>query len=133
MVSTPADDGSHGLPDQWSDPIAAAQRYERPHPQPGEEAPPNAAGPRDSRALPPAVAGPAQSRTPLILGVVGIVCWFVCGIGAVASIIVGAIGHRKARELGQPVTVPMVAWIGGVVTIVLDVVVGVFLPPTYGG
>lgn len=45
----------------------------------------------------------------MILGVVDIVCWYACGIGAVASISVGALGHRKA------------------------IVLRFFLPPAYGG
>lgn len=63
-----------------------------------------------------------QSSTPLVLGIIGIVCWFLCGIGAIASIILGLIGQNKARELGQSDTVPKVAWIGGVVFVALWII-----------
>lgn len=74
----------------------------------------------------------AQSKTPMILGIVGIVGWFLCGWGAIGSVIVGVIGQRKALELGQSDTLPKVAWIGGLVVLALDVI-GIFvLPSKYG-
>ena len=62
-----------------------------------------------------------ENNTPLVLGIVGIVCWFFC---ALASIILGLIGQSKARELGQSDTVPKVAWIGGIVSMVIGLLVG---------
>lgn len=60
-----------------------------------------------------------QSNTPMVLGIIGIVCWFFCGIGAIASIILGALGQSKARQYGQSDTLPRVAWIGGICFLVL--------------
>ena len=37
---------------------------------------------------------PQQSNTPMVLGVIGIVCWFFCSI---AAIVLGLIGQSKAR------------------------------------
>lgn len=74
-----------------------------------------------------------QSNTPMILGIIGIVGWFLCGIGAIGSVIVGVIGQRKARDLGQSDLLPKVAWIGGLAVIILDIIVGFFIGPTYGG
>lgn len=68
----------------------------------------------------------------MILGIVGIVGWFLCGWGAIGSVILGVIGQRKALELGQSDTLPKVAWIGGLVVLALDVI-GIFvLPSKYG-
>lgn len=57
----------------------------------------------------------------MILGVAGIVGWFLCGWGAIGSIIVGRIGQRKARESGQSDLLPKISWIGGIVVCVLNV------------
>jgi hypothetical protein len=101
-VSTFGDDDCEGPADQSSDPIAAAQRYGRPDVQRGEETAPSAVVARRSHGAPSrAAAGPNQSRAPLVLGVIGIVCWFLCGIGAVASTIVGAIGHPEGPRVGS--------------------------------
>lgn len=74
-----------------------------------------------------------QSNTAMVLGILGIVGWFLCGIGAIGSVIIGVIGQRKARELGQSDLLPKIAWIGGLVVIVLDIIIGFFIRPTYGG
>lgn len=83
--------------------------------------PPNYPPPQDPGgygAAPP----PQQNNTPMILGIIGIVCWFVCSI---ASIVLGLIGQSKARELGQSDTLPKVAWIGGIVSVVLGIIIGI--------
>lgn len=67
-----------------------------------------------------------RSSTPTVLGVIGIVGWFLCGVGAIGSVIVGAIGQRKARELGQSDLLPKIAWIGGIVTLVGNVIVAIY-------
>lgn len=69
----------------------------------------------------------------MILGIVGIIGWFLCGVGAIGSVVVGVIGQRKARELGQSDVLPKVAWVGGLAVIALDIIVGFFIRPTYGG
>lgn len=63
-----------------------------------------------------------QSNTPTVLGVIGIVCWFFCSI---ASIVLGLIGQSKARQLGQSDTLPKVAWIGGIVSAAIGLIVGI--------
>lgn len=66
-----------------------------------------------------------ESNTPKVLGIIGIVCWFLCGWGAIASIILGLIGQSKARQLGQSDTLPKVAWIGGIVVLALGIIVNI--------
>lgn len=62
----------------------------------------------------------------MILGILGIIGWFLCGIGAIGSVIVGVIGQRKARELGQSDLLPKIAWIGGVVTLVGNLIAAIY-------
>lgn len=117
-----------------SDPMAAARRYAAPPRR--KLAPANSRGEQETESaqgsgvVPTSAASP---RTPMIFGVVGIVCWFLCGVGAVASVVLGIVGQRKARELGQSDLVPKIAWIGGIVVLVLDVIGFIVLPPTYSG
>ena len=59
-----------------------------------------------------------QSNTPQVLSIIGIVCWFCC---SPASIVLGLIAQGKYREQGQPDTLAKVAWIGGIVAVVLGV------------
>lgn len=128
-VTTPPDDQepSQQLSQESDDPIRAAQRYDRPsgtnqtgHDEPGIR--PGSVGPAALRQpQPEAPSTRAQSNAPLILGIIGIVGWFLCGWGAIGSVVVGAIGQRKARELGQSDVLPKVAWIGGLVVIGLDI------------
>lgn len=70
---------------------------------------------------PPAGRGPVQqeNNAPLILGILGIVGWFVCA--GIPGIVLGLIGQSKARELGQSQTLPRIAWIGGLVALALVV------------
>lgn len=136
-MTTPSEDrdSSHAA-DVPSDPFEAAKRYGKPGTGRSEggpsDIPMRGVGPANTPA--PATAPPGhQSNTPMILGIVGIVGWFLCGVGAIGSVIVGVIGQRKARELGQSDLLPKVAWIGGLAVIVLDIIVGFFIRPTYGG
>lgn len=71
--------------------------------------------------------GPVQqeNNTPLILGILGIVGWFVCA--GIPGIVLGLVGQSKARELGQSETLPRIAWIGGFVALVLVVVGSILL------
>jgi hypothetical protein len=74
---------------------------------------------------PPAYGQPApasQSNTPMILSIIGIVCWFCCSPAAIA---LGLIARSQARNSGQSQTLPNVAWIGGVVALLIGVVGGV--------
>ncbi|MBO0827194.1 MAG: hypothetical protein J2P24_05370 [Streptosporangiales bacterium] len=71
-------------------------------------------------------ATPQQaSNTPKVLGILGIICWVFCWLGAIAAIILGFIGQSKARQLGQPDTLPRIAWIGGICFLVLWTILGV--------
>lgn len=65
---------------------------------------------------------PSQSSTPVVLSVIGIVCWFLC---SPAAIVLGVIAQGKFREQGRPDTLARVAWIGGVVALVLGIVVAI--------
>ena len=62
---------------------------------------------------------PAQSNTPTILGIIGIVCWFCC---SPASIVLGLIGQSQANKTGQSATLPRVAWIGGIIALILGII-----------
>lgn len=59
------------------------------------------------------------NNTPMVLGIIGIVCWFLC---SPAAIVLGLVGQSKARQYGQSDTLPKVAWIGGIVAFVLGVI-----------
>ncbi|HEY3561112.1 MAG TPA: DUF4190 domain-containing protein [Kribbella sp.] len=59
-----------------------------------------------------------QSNAPKVMSIIGIVCWFCCPI---ASIVLGFLGQNKFREQGQPDTLAKVAWIGGIVFLVLGI------------
>lgn len=150
MVPRQVDEGAADVPTQSrgqgpsdrsdvpDDPFAAARRYAKPGAGPSNHGSPGASsgrvGPADGRQpVSEILPEPPTSKTPMILGVVGIVGWFLCGIGAIGSVVVGVIGQRKARELGQSDLLPKVAWIGGLAVILLDIVVGFFIRPTYGG
>ncbi|HEX6445426.1 MAG TPA: hypothetical protein VF053_10085 [Streptosporangiales bacterium] len=134
-VTTPSEDResprASGVP---SDPFEAARRYGKSgtaQPEPSET-PTRGVAPASTPA--PAMRPPVrQSNTAMVLGILGIVGWFLCGIGAIGSVIIGVIGQRKARELGQSDLLPKIAWIGGLVVIVLDIIIGFFIRPTYGG
>jgi hypothetical protein len=54
----------------------------------------------------------------MVLSIIGIVCWFLC---SPAAIVLGLIAQSKFREQGQKGTLAKVAWIGGVVVLVLNV------------
>ena len=60
-----------------------------------------------------------QSNTPKILSIIGIVCIFCC---SPAAIVLGLIGQSKYREQGQPDTLAKIAWIGGIVALVLGII-----------
>ncbi|MGB9377771.1 MAG: hypothetical protein WCB04_09705 [Mycobacteriales bacterium] len=83
--------------------------------------PPNAPPPADGYGAPPP-AGGATNNTPMILGVIGIVCWFFCSPAAIA---LGLIGAQKARQSGQSDTLPKIAWIGGIAFLALGIVYAV--------
>lgn len=110
-----------GVPE---DPLSAAKRYGRPGPRsgyPAREIPPGSVGPTGAT---PSDDRPAaqESKLPMILGILGILGWFVCGVGVIASFILGGLGQRKAHELGQSDLLPKIAWIGGIVVTVLNAI-----------
>lgn len=58
----------------------------------------------------------AQNNTPMVLSVIGIVCWWCC---PPTSIALGLIAQGKFREQSRADTMAKVAWIGGIVASVL--------------
>jgi hypothetical protein len=60
-----------------------------------------------------------QSSTPLVLSIIGIVCWFCCSPAAIA---LGLIAQGQYRKQGQSDTLAKVAWIGGIVALLLGIV-----------
>jgi len=55
----------------------------------------------------------------MILSIIGIVCWVICSPAAIG---LGLFAQSKFREQGQKDTLAKVAWIGGVVILVLNVI-----------
>ncbi len=66
--------------------------------------------------------GGSDSKTPMVLGIIGIVCWFCC---SPAAIVLGLIGQSQADKNGQPTTLPRIAWIGGIVALIIGIIVAV--------
>ena len=62
------------------------------------------------------------SSTPTVLSVIGIVCWLIC---SPAAIVLGLIAQNKFRAQGRPDTLAKVAWIGGIVLLVLGIVLAI--------
>lgn len=60
-----------------------------------------------------------RSSMPLVLSIIGIVCWFCC---APLSIALGLIAQSEFRKQGQPDTLAKVTWIGGIVALALGIV-----------
>jgi hypothetical protein len=67
----------------------------------------------------PGPQGP-QSSTPIVLSVIGIVCWFLC---SPAAIVLGFVAQSKYRDQGRPDTLAKTAWIGGIVALVIGIIV----------
>jgi len=59
------------------------------------------------------------SRTPLILSIAGIVCWFIF---SPAAIVLGLIAQGQYRNQGQRDTLAKVAWIGGIIVLALGII-----------
>lgn len=86
-------------------------------PPPGGGYPPPPPGGSGYGAPPPGYGPPSSGGNgPIIMGIIGIVCWFCC---PPASIALGLIGQSQAKKSGQSVTLSVVAWIGGVVFSIL--------------
>jgi hypothetical protein len=62
--------------------------------------------------------GDLASSTPQVLSIIGIVCWFCC---SPAAIVLGLIAQNQFRNEGRPDTIARVAWIGGIVAMVLGI------------
>lgn len=125
MTTSPRDaepSRREGVPE---DPVSAAKRYGRPGRSPSEQPsrglPQGSVAPADADSSEPRPAS-QESRLPMIFGILGILGWFVCGVGVIASFILGGLGQRKARELGQSDLLPRIAWIGGIVVTVLNAI-----------
>ncbi|GAA1705312.1 hypothetical protein GCM10009745_61170 [Kribbella yunnanensis] len=61
----------------------------------------------------------APSNTPMILSIIGIVCWFCCSPAAIG---LGLFAQSKYREQGQSDTLAKVTWIGGIAFLVLGII-----------
>ncbi len=68
-------------------------------------------------------SGGGQSNGPMIMGIIGIVCWFCC---SPAAIVLGLIGQSQAKKSGQSATLPRIAWIGGIIFLLLGIVYIIF-------
>jgi hypothetical protein len=91
----------------------------------GEQPPGGGPGGPGYGPPPPGYGGPQtppQSSTPMVLSVIGIVCWFLC---SPAAIVLGVIAQGKFREQGRPDTLAKVAWIGGCVALALGIIVAI--------
>jgi hypothetical protein len=66
----------------------------------------------------PGPQGPPSS-TPMVLSIIGIVCWFLC---SPAAIVLGIIANVKYRNQGSPDALAKTAWIGGIVAFAIDII-----------
>jgi hypothetical protein len=82
----------------------------------GQQPPPGPGGYPGGAQMPPQ----QESSTPVVLSVIGIVCWFFC---SPAAIVLGVIAQGKYREQGRPDTLAKTAWIGGIVALVIGIIV----------
>jgi hypothetical protein len=92
--------------------------------------PPGYGGPPPGYGGPPPGYGPGYggfpgpqnppSSTPTVLSVIGIVCWFLC---SPAAIVLGIVAQSQFRNQGQPDYLAKTAWIGGIVSFVIGIVV----------
>jgi hypothetical protein len=57
-----------------------------------------------------------------VLSVIGIVCWLLC---SPAAIVLGLIAQNQFQKQGRPDTLAKVAWIGGIVLLVVGTVVAI--------
>lgn len=87
---------------------------------PPQDTPPGYGGGYPPQGPPPGYGQPArpQSSTPQVLSIIGIICWFCCGP---AAIVLGIIAQNQFRAQGRPDTLAKVAWIGGIVSVILSV------------
>lgn len=82
-------------------------------------------GPGGYQPMPPVQGGygtpqkQVPPKTPLILSIIGIICWFIF---SPAGIVFGLIAQAQYRRYEQPGTLAKVAWIGGVVVTILYIV-----------
>jgi hypothetical protein len=95
-------------------------------PQPGP-APWQPAGPPQGQPGWPGQQGPAgiqpipqQSNAAQTLAIIGIVCILLCGP---AAIVLGLLAQSKYREQHQPDTLAKIAWIGGIVSMILGFII----------
>jgi hypothetical protein len=63
-----------------------------------------------------------QTSTPTVLSVIGIVCWLFC---SPAAIVLGLVAQSQFRKQGRPDTVAKVAWIGGIVLLVIGIIIAI--------
>lgn len=63
------------------------------------------------------------SSTPLVLSIIGIVCWFLC---SPAAIVLGLVAQGQYRRQARPDTIAKVAWIGGIVMLVLGIILAIY-------
>ncbi len=59
------------------------------------------------------------SKVPLVLSIIGIVCWFIF---SPAAIVLGLIAQGQFRKNGQRDTLAKVVWIGGIIVLILGIV-----------
>jgi hypothetical protein len=64
--------------------------------------------------------GQAGSNTAQTLAIIGIVCILFC---APAAIVLGLLAQTRYREQNQPDTLAKVAWIGGIVSMVIGILI----------
>jgi Domain of unknown function (DUF4190) len=87
--------------------------------------PPQEPGPGRFGSMPPYQGGygtpqPKQpSKAPMVLSIIGIVCWFLF---SPAAIVLGLVAQNQYRKQGQRDTLAKVAWIGGIVVLALGII-----------
>jgi hypothetical protein len=57
-----------------------------------------------------------------VLSIIGIICWFLC---SPAAIVLGLVAQGQYRRQARPDTLAKVAWIGGIVMLVLGIIIAI--------
>lgn len=133
MTTSPEDQGPSRQPARSpEDPLSVARRYARPGKDARREETSNvpkrsvghamASQPSNTAGTPGASVG--RSKAARTLAIVGIALWFFpCTLGCMASVVLGLISQRRAQETGESDVLAKIAWIGGALFTVAEVLI----------
>ncbi len=118
----PPEDEDWGPASPWQQQPQQPGGYQQQPPPAYQQPPPSAYQQQPYQQQPSpgygVASGPQQSNTAQTLAIVGIVCILIC---APAAIVLGLMAQSKYREQHAPDTLAKIAWIGGIVSLVIGV------------